>query len=267
MTLPYTLAQARTRAENALGTKGIPNDWWPDASLPWDEENDCLKGVLYWLGFATRKQQDLAHTSISNFRAHYGWEEVTGGDIRAGDVALFNFDGGRSYEHAGLIYSIDHPSGMVTTIEANTSPAPGVPITAKNRGVYRKTRPIRDGLVAAFRPAYKSGAAVTTSSAKIRARRIGTWLNRPAHLPAGCHVSAVGDYVAAGRQIIGDGVTDPAPIYWRNVQTWGSQHDADGKPVARNHAIYGPTFLLDGIPAARSRYVETVLDRLSKAAK
>lgn len=262
MTLPYTLAQARTRAEDALGTKGVPNPWWPDASLDWDEENDCLKAILYWLGFASRKQQDLAHTSISNFKAHYGWDEVTGTDIRAGDVALWNFDGGSTYEHAELVYSIDHARGVITTISANTSPAPGVEITKANRGVYKKTREITASLRAAFRPPYKSGAAVTTSSAKTRARRIGTWLNH--HLPHGCRPSWVGDHVEGGHTVAGDGITDPAPIYWLNVQTWGSEHDATGKTVARNHSIYGPTFEKDGVPGPRTRYVETVLDKLSK---
>jgi hypothetical protein len=251
MTLKYTLTQTRDRAVAALGTLGVPNDWWPsDYGRSWDENNDCIKAVLFWMGECTRSQQDTHFISIAGFRGWAGWNEYDSADIRPGDIALWNWSGGDIPEHAELVYSIDHVSQKITTISANTSPAPGVDMTAKNRGVYKKTRNITPSLLAGIRPPYKPATATITSASRARARLIGTYLNQ--HLPAGCSPSAVGDIGAKP----GDGITDPAPIYWRNVQTWG-----------RANGEYGTTFKIDGIPGARSRAVEAILYTKAKAAQ
>jgi hypothetical protein len=254
LTLNRTLTQVRDSAVAHLGTLGIPNAWWPSLyDRPWDENNDCIKFVLYTMGVCTREQQDNHFTSIAGFLAWSGWNTVSPDEIRPGDIALWNFDGGATFEHAELTYAV--PVAKITTVSANTTPYPGAPFTEKTRGVYKKTRTVTSELRAGIRPPYVSPA--TTSAARKRARVTGTWLNK--HLPAGCQPSAVGDI---GKQA-GDGITDPAPIYWGNVQTWGSQHDQHGNPVPRGRAVYGPTFDIDRIPGNRSRAVESIIHGLA----
>jgi hypothetical protein len=147
-----------------IGTLGIPNDWWPTTG-DWDEKNDCIKFVLTMLGVCSRKQQDTHFISIAGFRGLGGLERIAPPTSGPATSRSGTGPAADTIEHAELVYSIDHASQKITTISANTSPAPGVAMTAKNRGVYKKTRDITPSLLAGIRPPYKPATATITSAA------------------------------------------------------------------------------------------------------
>ncbi|MCI5843239.1 MAG: CHAP domain-containing protein [Clostridiales bacterium] len=83
---------------------------------------------------------------------------VTGG-YKAGDVMLFNFSGGSSPTHTGILESVS--GSTLTTIEGNTSTA-----NDTNGGaVMRRTRKA-SSVVAAWRPNYTEVTKVTKTEAK-----------------------------------------------------------------------------------------------------
>ncbi len=243
--LPFTLEETRDRAFAMIGTDGIPNPWWPLAT-----GNDCLAFILERMGLRTRDQIDPRHLiSISAFRAWAGWNEVPASQIRPGMIAAERWENPHDPlpEHAEIVYAVDPLLHTVTTISANTSPAPGVPMTAENRGVAKKTRPMGDWLMFGIDPPYKSSTAHLTAASRKRARRISTWLNEV--LPPDVPRSTTGDY----RGVRGDGIE--GIIYWIDVQTWG-----------RSVGQYGETFTIDGTPGPRTRAVERLADERSRAA-
>jgi len=239
LTLPYTLTQTRDRAVAAIGTLGVPNAWWP---LSDPDTNDCIAAVLYWMGERSRKQLDNHFISIAGFRAWAGWNEVAASDIRPGDIALENWADPhtREVQHAELVYSV--VGTQITTISANTSPAPGVDMTVKNRGVAKKTRTTGPWLIAAIRPPYKNTAAATTSTQRAEARLVAAYVNRWRDIDKLPRTATQEDGI-------------PGPIYWTLVQTWG-----------RAHGEYGPTYVIDGIPGPRTYAVEKIIYAKAKAA-
>ena len=253
MTLKYTLEQVRDREVAALGTLGVPNAWWPSTyDRPWDWNNDCIKFQLFSMGVATRRQQDNHFISIAGFRGWAGWKEVTVADLRPGDIAAEVWEGGDEPDHVEFVYSIDHAGGKITTLSANTSPTPGVPMTEKNRGVYKKTRNLSTHFLFGIRPPYLDATATVTPSRRAQVRLTATWLNKTlpdTYQGQTIHRSAAGDI----GKTAGDGL--PGPLYWLEVQTWGRLNDE-----------YGPRFQVDGIPGARTRQVEAVIYGKAKAA-
>lgn len=260
-TLSLTAEQVREAQLSHVGTVGRPNAWWA-----WDAStSDCLGFQTFTMGLRkSRKDETLALISCASFLAHTSWEKVPVSGLRPGDLVFQNWDAdildksghyGTDPEHVGSLYA-PIKNGLVTTLEANTGPAPGV---TRPNGMYKKTRPLgNDGwLLFGVRPLFAHPAATATSATIKRARRIGTWLNR--HLPHGCAPTACGDIDRKA----GDGI--PGPQYWYDVQMWGRGHDANGKPTTTHPVYPHPQYDDDGIPGPRSKYVESILDRLSKA--
>lgn len=265
MTLSVTSAQMRTRALSYVGTEFSerhPSPWWASTD---PESSDCLAFLTWCAGLRTKADDyTLKYISIHQLLLSESWTRIPASEVRAGDWLVENWSGGTAPEHIEFCYSVAGTSRVV--IAANTGPEPGRP---HPRGVWKKTRPNADGkwLLFGLRPPYAPGATTATSGARARARRIATWLNDPHRLPEGCVPSSVGDIWKNGHTEPGDGITDPAPVYWTNVQTWGSLHDKNGKAVEDTspHSIYRqPFFEKDGIPGHQSEYVEEILDHLSK---
>jgi hypothetical protein len=243
-TLPRTLTQARDAAVGQLGVKGIPNADWP-----WPAGNDCLKFVLVSLGLVGRLEMHNEYTSIGAFLAFTPWPRVKASEVRAGDIVLQQWDDVPDPDHVGLCYS--RIGTAVRTIEANTSPKVGMPLTAENRGIYDKTRTAGSWLMGGIRPAYKPEAAVATKSSRDEVRLVLAWLNT--QLPKHITRSAAGPAAGNGS---GDGVM--GPVAWLEVQEWG---DLVG--------LYdSPPYLKDGIPAGRSKFVYgEALKRAKSAAR
>jgi hypothetical protein len=246
VTLKYTLDQVLEREARYIGVKRLPNPWWPGTA---QTGNDCVAYQTERLGLRTGKETlgDLDDNpywiSIKAFRAHYGWDETTShAEMQAGDLVGWNFSGGSIPEHMGFIASIDHRARTVTTIEANTSPAPGIALTLNNRGVWKKTRDITGSFLVAIRPPYLGQAAVTTKSRKDVVRFIAAYLNDLPELAALPNSAAENDGIEG-------------PVYWTLVQTWG-----------RIHHQYGDTFHIDGVPGPRTRDVEAAVYKAAKAA-
>ncbi len=248
--LKYTATQSRERAQSLLNVVGIPNQWWP-----YDYGYDCIAFVLFCLGVRTRTQTELKYISITEFVSEAlkvpGWTRVTADEIRPGDIAIETWP--VTGLHSELVYA--RVGNSLTTDAADTGPAPGV---SSPRGSWHKTRTIDSWLLYGVRPPYKSGATAVTPSQRTQARITCTWLNH--HLPAGCIPSGVGDIGSNP----GDGITDPAPIYWHNVQTWCSQHDANGHTVERENSLYPEGFIIDGIPGPQTYKGEKVIAALAK---
>jgi hypothetical protein len=163
--------------------------------------------------------------------------------MEAGDLACWNFSGtGGLPEHIGYVYSIDHAGKTVTTIEANTSPAPGIGITPQNRGVWKKTRPISSSLLFGIRPEYRPTADATSKQDKAAVRFMAAFLNDDHRLDDLPRTAAENDGIRG-------------PVYWRRVQTWG-----------RYEHLYGPTYKIDGVPGPRSRAVESTVYVRARAA-
>jgi hypothetical protein len=246
LTLNLTLDQVRDRQVAAIGVKGLPTPWWPDRD---PAGNDCVAFQTLQLGLRTGHEtiNDLEHNrhfiSIAAFRAHYGYDEPALTDMEAGDLVGWKFSksAGNLPEHMEFVYSVDHNAGTVTTIGANTSPAVGVPITVRNRGVWKKTRAITDSLVTVIRPEYVEQAAATDKKRKSTVRFIAAYLNNLPALDALPNSRAEEDGIAG-------------PVYWTLVQTWG-----------RRHGIYGPTFHIDGVPGPRTHQVEAAIFKAAKA--
>jgi hypothetical protein len=158
--LTRTVSQVREIEEAQLGHKGIPNADWPLAA-----GNDCLKFQLVSLGVVTRS--DMSDPAIS-IRAFLATTRGSGcpANLRAGDLVLQQWDDLPDVDHVGFLYS--KPTGALRTIEANTSPKPGVALTKANRGIYDKTRPIGSWVVGGIRPPYVPEAAIVTSSKRPR---------------------------------------------------------------------------------------------------
>lgn len=242
--LPRTLTQARDAATAQLGVKGIPNADWP-----WTTGNDCLKFVLVSLGLVKREEMRNQFTSIGAFLAYTAWPRVKASEVRAGDIVLQQWDDVPDPDHVGLCYS--RIGDKVRTIEANTSPKPGVPLTPANRGIYDKTRPAGSWLMGGIRPQYKSESAIATKSSRDEVRLLLGWLHT--QLPASVPRSKAGPHAGNGA---GDGVMGPTA--WLEVQEWGDLPGVDLYP--------SPPYIKDGIPAGRSRFVYGEALKRAKAA-
>jgi hypothetical protein len=239
--LTRTLAQVRDLEVAQLGHKGIPNAAWP---LTYG--NDCLKFQLYNLGVVSRSDMSDPAISIRAFLGTTQWERVTPANLRAGDLALMQFDSNPDVDHIGLTYS--RIGNAVRTLEANTSPKVGMEITKTNRGVYDKTRDIGSWLVGGVRPPYKPEAAVVPASKRAEVRLVLGWLDT--QLPKSILRSTAGPT----HEGPGDGVM--GPVAWLEVQEWG---DLVG--------IYpSPPYEKDGIPAGRSRFTYGEALKRAKAA-
>lgn len=226
MTLARTLAQVRKSEEAFLGTLGSPNPW-----SPWGE--DCLKFQLFNLGVAKRSDQSNPHVSIQAFLASTPWLRVKPHDLRAGDLALMQFDDKPDLDHIGFCYSIDLAAGRISTLEANTSPKVGLALTPQNRGVYKKTRDLGgEWLSGGIRPPYLAEAAVTGAKRRAEVREILRFLDE--ELPSSVARSTAGP-TAKGP---GDGV--PGPVYWLEVQLWGRQEGLYPEGIYEADGIEGP---------------------------
>lgn len=268
--LARTLKEVRDLEVSLLGTKGIPNPWWPWAPDPndphgWEKQNDCMKFQAFCLGIAKRSDMANPVISIGAFLGTSAWARVSVDQLRPGDLPLMQFDDRPDIDHIGFTYSIDRAAGEITTLEANTSPRPGVKITESNRAVYRKTRSMEGNwLTGGIRPLYRPVASTVTPKRQAYVRLLGSWLNQtmPDH---------VGSFAlprtGAGRigKDPGDGIE--GPFYWGLIQAWGRTHDAHGRKVEHADAsLYGPGFLLDRIEGRRTEYVEGVAYQFAKAA-
>jgi hypothetical protein len=236
--LPRTLDDVRRRLMAELGTVGIPNLHWPLST-----GEDCL-GFLTWAsGIRQRDDLTTALISIRAFRASAGWHEVGPREVRPGDWALWDWDGDGEPDHATFGYSVDRLHNEITTVEANTSPRPGVPLTTANRGVYRKTRPLSSPeLWGALRPAYLTLPTTTADQRAVRDEATGRTIT--------LHRTDAGDHGS----VKGDGKR--GPLYRLLVQAWG-----------RQHGLYGKTYRLDGIFGPRSEVVEDHLAPIARAAR
>jgi hypothetical protein len=259
--LELTLPQARARMMAELGVVGIPNAHWPLST-----GNDCLAFVLYGLG-VRRRDQGFAPgenplISISAFRASAGWHEVGPAEVRAGDLALWGWDGHEPADHIEFTYSRDLAAGEITTVSANTGPRPGVDIEREHpelRGIYRKTRAVSSSLLGGIRPPYAQ--PVPTSSDLANVRAAATYLNRV--MPPTFHDEVTGRTLTLHRSGAGDGSGNGkrgdgkrGPFYRLMVQCWG-----------RQHALYGRSFRLDSVFGPQSERVEDHLFAVAKAAK
>ena len=233
MALKYTLDEVRKRETALIGTKGPTTrsgtPWW---GLNDPSTNDCLGFQLYSLGIRSRTDYAPHYVSIAAFRAWAGWDEPALTDVQPGDLILENWSGGREPEHIEYVYSVDHAAKTITTISANTGPVPGTPVP---RGVWKKTRPLDQHFLNGVRPPYRDDTPSKARRAEVRA--VAAYVNRDNVLPNA-------DIPKTASQQDGR----EGPIYWRRVQTWG-----------RLHGLYGPTYVIDGIPGPRTRAVEAVI--------
>lgn len=238
MTLKYTLDEARQRETAHIGTKGVPAAWWGYGP----ETNDCLGYQLWILGLRSRNDYAPHYISISAFRTWAGWDEVAIKDVQAGDLVCEEWpDKDKPFTgipgHIEYVYSAaeDH----ITIISANTGPTLGHP---RPRGVWKKVRDRDEHLLFAIRPPYRDDSPSRGRKAEVR---------------------TVAGYVNRDNVLTTDGIpktyaeTDgiEGPIYWRRVQQWG-----------RDHGLYGPTYIIDGIPGPRTRVVEAAIYAAAKKA-
>lgn len=251
MTLRYTLDQVRDREVGMIGTIGPTDDrdtpWW---GLADPTTNDCLGFQLERLGIRGKRNYAEHLVRISVFRKWTDWDEVPTHALRPGDLALENWDSAPDADHIEWIYSIDHAAGKVTTISANTGPAPGV---KQPRGVWKKTRDIGPWLIGGVRPPYKPAASALSTKRRADIRLVGSYLNEAKELrDAGVPQTGAGDIKSGPRVVPGDGID--GPLYWWGVQMWG-----------RVHGKYGTEYLIDKIPGPRTRQVEAMILTKAKA--
>ena len=117
---------------------------------------------------------DKAGVSIPGYNAYCpSWQSaaknnktwVDKNSVQSGDILFFNFDGGSTAVHVGILES--RSGNTLTTIEGNTSN----PNNSKQEGVYRKTRPLSyivggqrlNGTTTA--PVNQSGSAANSTAA------------------------------------------------------------------------------------------------------
>lgn len=239
--LTRTLSEVREFEAEHLGAKGIPNVDWPLST-----GNDCLHFQLVALGVTGRSDLSLPAISIRAFLAVTPWERVKPEDVRAGDLALQQWDSNPDVDHIGFTYSRTGTS--IRTYEANTSPRPGLELTVENRGIYEKQREVGPWLIGGLRPWYAPEASKVSAGKRAETRLVLGWLDK--QLPAGVTRSKAGP----GSWGPGDGVM--GPVAWLQVQEWG---DIVG--------LYNsPPYEKDGIPAGRSAYVYGEALKRAKAA-
>lgn len=252
--LTATLEQVRDRLVEQIGVRGLPTVWWSLSDL---KTNDCLGFVLWGLG--VRKRDDFWNplVSIGAFRSVAGWHEVDAGEVRPGDLALWDWERDDDVDHIEFCYSIDRHAATITTISANTGPRVGDDIVAhpELRGVAKKTRPIDGRLRGGIRPPYRPPAATATAKDRTAVRLEASWLNRHvAHTFDGRTVRRTAAGTIVGVLPTGDGIR--GPLFWILVQVWG-----------RVHGLYGNAFRIDGIPGPQSRRVEAEVLRRAKLEK
>lgn len=142
-------------AQGEIGVKESPansnnvkyNTWYygrtvSGAAYPW-----CMAFIMWLMaqGGVTVPVKTASCSALLTSAKKAG-QLVTGG-YKAGDVLLFNFSGGRSPTHTGILESVS--GSTLTTIEGNTSTA-----NDTNGGaVMRRTRKT-SSVVAAWRPNY-----------------------------------------------------------------------------------------------------------------
>lgn len=247
--LALTLDQARDRLVAELGPYRLPTAWHSR-----EAGDDCLAFLLWALGVRQADDFETALVSIRAFRAVAGWHEVSAAEVRPGDLVLWDWEEDDDVDHVEFCYSVDRVEGTITTVSANTGPRPGVELTAANRGVYRKTRPISGEISGGIRPPYRPPATVATSADRKAVRIEASFLNATVtHSFEGRTIlrSAAGTII--GHVPHGDGIR--GPLFWILVQVWG-----------RLHGLYGHAFKIDGIPGPQSRRVEAEILRRAKAA-
>jgi hypothetical protein len=240
-----TLSQVRDLEVAQLGTKGIPNLHWP-----WTYGNDCWKFQMWALGIASRSQQANDLISIQAGLAESQWQRLRPSEIRAGDLVLQQWDDNPDVDHVGLCYS--RVGDQIRTIEANTSPKPGIPLTPANRGIYDKTRPLGSWVTGGIRPPYKPEALIVPASKRAEVRLVLAYLDE--HLPEHVARSKAGPHAGAGA---GDGVM--GPVAWLEVQEWGDLPSVGLYP--------SPPYLKDGVAGGRTKFVYGEALKRAKAAQ
>ena len=98
-------------------------------------------------------------SSLYNYHKANG-QAVSKYALTAGDVVFFNFSGGSSTQHVGIVESRN--GSTIQTIEGNTSSGTSGS-QANGDGVYRRTRNIKY-IVCAYRPNYDDKSSVSTNT-------------------------------------------------------------------------------------------------------
>lgn len=158
MTTPDAVIAVATHFGDVHYKEGKNNDsifghWYGMNHVPW-----CAMFVSYC--FAQAHAADLvAATGPKGFAscsAGLAWfrsrkQLVNVKYAKPGDIVFFNFGGGKTAAHVGIVVDHDKKSKVLHTIEGNTVNPNGTGDQVNGDGVYYKTRPYRY-VVAVARP-------------------------------------------------------------------------------------------------------------------
>jgi cell wall-associated NlpC family hydrolase len=169
MTTPDKVLAVATHFGDQHYKEGKNNDtifgqWYGMNHVPW-----CAMFVSYCFAQAHAVSLVAATTpkGFASCSAGLSWfkhkkQAVNVRFAKAGDVVFFNFAGGTSPTHVGLVIDNDKKAKVLHTIEGNTVNPNGSGDQVNGDGVYYKTRPYRY-VVGVGRPKWEPSAPAVSS--------------------------------------------------------------------------------------------------------